>query len=47
MKNFYYSPVVDVHQLEQAQVICASDNLGSLDNYGSQSVWDFDELEVL
>lgn len=44
MKNPYLSPVVEIHRLEQAQVLCASDTEGTLQDYTSQSIWDFETI---
>ena len=44
MKNSYLSPVVEIHRLEQAQVLCASDAEGLLQDYTTQSIWDFETI---
>lgn len=44
MKNPYLSPVVEIHRLEQAQVLCASDTEGLLQDYTTQSIWDFETI---
>ena len=39
MKNLYYSPEVDIHRLEQMQMICASDDSGFTQDYESLDIW--------
>ena len=44
MKNSYLSPVVEIHRLEPARVLCASDAEGLLQDYTTQSIWDFETI---